>query len=310
LRVAFLFPGQGSDVARVGEELAEGVPAVERLLTEALKRLEMDRGVLWARGGRALERTAVLQPVLTALTLGVHQALAAGNCEPDLVAGHSLGEIAAWAAVGGLTPPEAIDLAFHRGRVMEEAARSHAGGMAALRVRSEEELDTALARGRQHGQVELAARNAPDEWVVAGDDEALRAIAALSPSTRLPVSGAWHGSRMIHAAEEWGAILERRGEAAAPRSPGGAARSSFLSNRTGAVVEDPSDIPRLLVESFTHPVRWTEVMQSLAEEGVTDLVTLGPGKILRGLARRNGLGACRFHATDSLSNLRRTMEHL
>jgi [acyl-carrier-protein] S-malonyltransferase len=300
--VAFLFPGQGSDLALAGRELAEALDSVRDLLGQATEWLGMEIEAPWDRGGRALERTAVLQPVLTAVTLGVHLALEEGGCAPTFVAGHSLGEVSAWAAAGGVSPSDAIRLAFHRGRIMERAARSAPGGMLAVRVRARDAVEEALTLGREQGWVDLAACNAPGEWVVSGDLNALRAIAAAYPATRLPVSGAWHGSGMASCAEEWALVLDS--VSPAPLGP------RFLSNRTGQVVGDHGAIPRLLGEALTNPVRWSDTMQTLVSEGVTDLVTVGPGKILRALARRNGLADRHFHSTHRPSDLQKTLERL
>jgi len=302
LSTAFLFPGQGADLGLVGKEMAEAFPLVRELVVTALEEIGVGWESLWARNGRALERTAILQPVLTAVTLGVDSTLREAGIAPGWVAGHSLGEISAWAAAGGISPRGAIRLAAKRGYLMEEAAREKPGGMLAVRIHSRQSLERALGLGRISGRLEFAAHNAPDEFVLVGEQKALDAVAAAFPSTRLPVAGPWHGSTMGKAAKEWETLVcsvETTQLTAA-----------FLSNRTGTVVDDHESIPGSLVEALTHPVCWAATMTTLSREGVNAFVTVGPGKTLRGLIRRNGLDACRVLSTDRPADLRRTMEEL
>lgn len=302
MRVAFLFPGQGTDLALVGEELTRSVPEVRAGVELAARAARRSPSDLWVRGGRLLERTEIFQPVLTGLSLGVHAALAAGGVRPAVVAGHSLGEIAAWAAAGGIAPEEAVWVAAERGRLMAERAAACPGGLLALLDTHAAAVEEALALGGAHGAVHLAATNAPGEWVVGGEEPALRAIAGAVPSARLPVAGPWHGPAMAPAVPAFREVLRvlRSRSLSVP----------FVSNLTGNVVEEAAQIPELLIQQLVRPVRWAETMCTLLRLGVTDLVTLGPGKTLRGLVRKNRLAGVQLHSTERPDHLARTLERL
>lgn len=277
MSVALLFPGQGSKGVLPTLSLAQATPAGPALLARAASAAGLEVAALSARGGRALEDTAVLQPTMVAISLALHGALPGAGRGLEAVAGHSLGEIAAWAASGGLSPEHAVDLAATRGRLMAREAAKDPGGMLALA--SEAELARALAIGKEHGGAGLAACNAPDEHVVAGSERALRAIAAAVPVRRLPVAGAWHGPGMAGAVEEFTRALQ-----ALPRYP---ARLPWISGEDGEALRDPDAISARLARQLTRPARFTRILATLWARGVRTFVTVGPGAVLRALVRRN-----------------------
>jgi [acyl-carrier-protein] S-malonyltransferase len=203
-RVAFVFPGQGARDVLGGVALALRTSGGERLLERALDAVSLDLPGLRAQAGRALERTSVLQPVLTAVCLAVHAVLRAAGVTPALVLGHSLGEVAAFAAAGAFSDEDAVALAAERGAAMEEAARAAPGGL--LAVASMEEAQRLLAAVPG---LELAAHNAPDEVVVCGSEAALAAAARHTSVRRVPVSGPWHSLAMVPAEVRFGSALAR-----------------------------------------------------------------------------------------------------
>ncbi len=300
MSVAFVFAGQGGELATVAPELAGAVPTVAALVGAVATELRLAPDQLWHGGGRLLERTDVYQPVLVAMELGIHAALADARVAPAAVAGHSLGEVAAWAAAGALTAEEAIHLAIDRGRIMAEAARAHPGGLLALRDPAR--VEAALAAAAPAGTAYLAAQNAPDEWLVGGDLAALRAIARLGPLVRVPVPGPWHGPLMAEAAERLRGSL-----AGLPTRP---LRTRLVSSVTGALVEGSDGLPDLLARQLAQPVRWVEALRTLVALGTDEVVTVGPGKVLRALLRRNGLEAVTVHGTDTPVLLARTIDRL
>ena len=261
----------------MGLDLAARSASAAALLDRAAEIAGIDVRRALERGGPALDRTSVLQPVIVAVLLGVAGELMRQGVSPALVAGHSLGEIAAWSATGAIAPEAAIAAAATRGRLMEREARLHPGGMLALTRIGQETLDQALACGRARGRLDLAARNAVDEWVVTGEESALRAVAARFPSTRLSSLGPWHSPALADAEDELRAALM-----AIPRIP---ARARFIANRTGRAVEDEADIPDLLAGQLTRPVAWLETLDFLAASDVTDIVVLGPVRPHAALAR-------------------------
>ncbi len=300
--VALLFPGQGAEEPRMGLALAAAFAGARELLELAAEETRADVPALLARGGRQLERTEVLQPVLVAVALGAMRALRAAGFAPDLVAGHSLGEVAAWSASGAVGEEDAVRLAAARGRLMAREAARRPGGMVALPDSPRDEVEAAVAAGRAHGAIEIAARNAPREWALSGDEPALAAVLRLFPARRLPVAGAWHSEAMRGA-------VEPLANAARPlaRRP---ARARLVSGATGAPVELEERVPDLLGEQLVGPVRWADVMQTLARGGASDFVVAGPARVLRGLARKNLGPGIRIHVVSGPDDMARTAEAL
>ena len=296
-----LFGGQGPDLARLGPELARAVSRIGSLLELAADLVELEPAELWARGGRALERTEVYQPVLVAIELGVHDALTSGGVRPYVLAGHSLGELSAWAAAGGLRAEDAVEIAAVRGRLMAERGSQHPGGLLALEGPDEGTLEHASAIGRQHGGIYVAAVNAAAEWVIGGSDEALRAVARLFPSKRLAVEGPWHGPPMEPVLESFCRLLSRY-----EFRP---LQTRLVSSGSGQLATG-SEMPSRVAEQLTHPVQWADALATLVELDVTDLVTVGPGRIMRGLAYRNDLRHVRMHSTDTPEMIDRSIEVL
>ena len=286
----------------MGLALAERFPRARALLDHASQMLDLDVVRLLTRGGRTLERTDVLQPVMTAVTLGAAEALRAAGCAPHLVAGHSLGEIAACAAAGALTPADAIRLARERGRVMAEAAMLTPGGLLALTRCDKVVVEAALERGRAHGMVVLGAHNAPDEWVLSGDESALRAVAETAPGTRLRVSGPWHSPAMEVAA----ACLRDR----ARDLPARAFDVPLVLGMNGDLAPEAAALSELVADSLLRPVAWTAVMATLRARGVHTVVTCGPGKVLASLCRRNLGSTLRTLGTETPDELARTVAEL
>lgn len=317
MKVAFLFPGQGAK----GVLAALGVTAESARGRELLDYAAAGSGVpvarLFERGGRELERTEVLQPVLTAIALFVGGELRAAGCTPLAVAGHSLGEIAAAAAAGWLAAKDAIAIAALRGALMAREAARSPGGLLALQSGAEEVVREALAVGRASGVIGLGAVNAPDEVVLTGDRAALRAVAVAFPSRRVPVAGAWHSEAMAGAVRELrdalrGALRARRW-AVAPGGP----TIALVCNRDGSLIAREEVLADCLATQIARPVQWTRVLRALEGLGVTDYVTVGPGAVLRGLLYKNlkGLGegegeTRRVHSAEDARDIARAIASL
>lgn len=277
VKTAILFGGQGERGlhAAVRHGLSTGAP----LLTRALRAAGCSAESLFRDGGRVLERSHVLQPVLIALALTEALRLQDRGCETHFAAGHSIGELAAWAFAGAMTPEDAVEIAALRGRAMGRAARTHRGGMLALTDVDDAGLEHLLEIGRMHGQVTVALYNAPREIVLSGSLPALAAIAALCRSRSLPVEGAWHSPLMEQAKNDFAAGLSALNDVWRIRP--------VVSGLDGACVADASGMRSRLVELLTHPCRWTSVLATLSSHGVERFVIAGPGRVLRYLVRRN-----------------------
>jgi [acyl-carrier-protein] S-malonyltransferase len=215
---------------------------------------------------------------MTAVLLGVIAALAERDVRPDVALGHSLGELAAWSALGGPSPAQTITLAAVRGRALGRVAEGFAGAMLGLPPLDDTALADALALGRAHGHVDLALHNAPGRWVLCGDRAALARIAERYGGSFVPTHGAWHSRRFTPARGEYEAAL--RELPAIPATP------TLICNTDGQLLGDRDPIP-LLLDQLDGPVRFAEAMATLAEQRPTDVLLIGPAKQLRALVREN-----------------------
>ena len=270
--LVLLAPGQGSqspglllpwlDLPGAREDLATWSIATDLDLLELGTRATAD----------TVRDTAVAQPLLVAVALLSARALLAGR-RPQLVCGHSVGELSALALAGVLTDTEAVRLAAGRGRVMAQAAAARPTGMAAL-------LGTDAAPVR--AGLELATVNVAGQVVVGGPLDALDALAADPPDRvrvrRLDVAGAFHTSAMASATDPFRALLSEL--------PRRTAWCGVVANADGAVVTDPGELLDRLVVQLTSPVRFDLCLRTIGEQQPGEVVELAPGGTLGPLVRR------------------------
>jgi [acyl-carrier-protein] S-malonyltransferase len=223
--------------------------------------------------------TRVAQPLIVAASLLSRHALALEEIpEPDVTAGHSVGELAAVAVAGVLTDEQALVLVRERGRAMADAAAARPTGMTAVVGGRPEEVTAALAR---HG-LTPANVNGGGQVVAAGTVEQLQALAADPPARArvipLQVAGAFHTEHMAPAVDH----VREAASSLAPADP----RLTLLSNADGAVVTSGAETLERLVTQVANPVRWDLCCEQMLALGVTGVVELCPGGVLTGLARR------------------------
>lgn len=256
----------------MGLELARAEPDAAALLALTSEVVGFDVPRALERGGRALEPTEVLQPLLTAVGLASARALARRGERPAFVAGHSLGELTAACFACELEPRDAIELAALRGRAMAEAARRAPGSMVAVRAA----VDEVRRAVDEIEEVSLAAVNAPDEVVVSGPHDAMDTVLRRfgARATKLRVQGPWHSEAMRSAADGFRAELERRLGDRGATTPIARAR-------------DGLGLVDTLAEGLVQTVRFTEVLARLEDEGVTRMVVAAPSRLVRSLIRRN-----------------------
>jgi [acyl-carrier-protein] S-malonyltransferase len=269
-RTALLFPGQGSQTADMRE-------TVERHRPDLLELAQREVGPDLFE--RAADGTRWAQPAIFCAALAGWESLREG-VEPDVMAGHSLGEITALVSAGALSDDDGLRLVAARGRLMQEAAEETGdGGMTAVRAR--EDSREAIAEVAAATNVAIANDNAPDQLVLSGALSALDdAEAQLKErgvrAKRLPVAGAFHSPLMEPAVEPFRALVNET-EVGEPRVP-----------VFSCVTAEPfDDIPGLLVRAITEPVRWLDVMRALDARGVTDFVETGPGQVLTNLVKKS-----------------------
>jgi [acyl-carrier-protein] S-malonyltransferase len=246
--------------------------------------------------------TATAQPLLVATALAVAGAIVSETARPSVVAGHSVGEYAAAALAGVLTPETALVLVRERGRLMADASQQSPTGMSALLGGDADEVRQALSR---HG-LTAANVNAAGQVVAAGSLEALTALAADPPTGArirpLSVAGAFHTAHM----EPARASLATLAHAAPTRDP----LVTIVSNADGAVVTSGSDLLERLVAQVAAPVRWDLCMQTFADLGVTAVVELAPAGTLTALVRRAlpGVETLAIKSPDDLAAARALVE--
>jgi [acyl-carrier-protein] S-malonyltransferase len=285
-RLAFVFPGQGSQTVGMLAELAAAHPIVRATFVEASDGAGVDLWALSQDGPEAeLNRTEYTQPALLAAGIAVWRAWwAMGGVQPSKLAGHSLGEYTALVAAGALSLHDAAGLVRERGRLMQDAVPAGIGAMAAV-LGADDELIAEVCEQVAHGDIVAPANyNSPGQTVIAGHAAAVdRALAKLAESgvrkaIKLPVSVPSHTALMQGAAEK---LAERMANIAwhAPTIP-------VVQNADVCSFDDVGAIRGALARQLHQPVQWNGCVQELRDRGVTHVFECGPGKVLTGLVKR------------------------
>ena len=281
MKIAFCFPGQGSQDVGMGQAIAAEYPEARTVFDEASEAVGFDVARLCFEGPiEELTETEKQQPALVATSIACLRAVRSVGIKPDYVIGHSVGEYSALAAAEALSDRDALALVGERGRATAEAAREKPGAMAAV-LGLEDSVVEELCAGIEN--VWPANYNCPGQIVVSGEnaavDEVLAAAAEAGArkTVKLRVSGAFH-SPLVESA---GARLRPALESVTFREPA----TAFMSTVT-ARIEDGSGLVDLLVQQLTGPVRFTQAVKGLIAEGVEMFVEIGPGQVLTGLLRR------------------------
>src|SRR5262245_19179563 len=284
-KVAFVFPGQGSQSVGMMQPFA-GSKAVGDVFAEAAEALKQDLWKLVAEGPpEELSSTVNTQPVMLTAGYAVYRAWRdAGGPEPAVAAGHSLGEYTALVAAGALSFRDALPLVRFRAQAMQEAVPLGEGAMAAILGLEDDAVRGACRDAAQGQVVEAVNFNAPSHVVIAGHKAAVERGAAAAKAlgakraVMLPVSAPFHSSLLKPAADRLAGRLDGI-QVSKPRIP-------VVNNVDVAMESEPSRIKAALARQACNPVRWVEVVQRIAAQGVAHVAECGPGKVLAGLTKR------------------------
>lgn len=285
-KIAFVFPGQGSQAVGMGQDVYEAVPAAREVFDTAEQVLGFPLKDLVFNGPEEeLKQTANTQPALLATSYALYRAFEASGVCPDYVAGHSLGEYSALVVAGVITLEDAVAIVRKRGQFMERAVPNGQGAMAAVLGSERDQLGALCDEiSRTIGSVEMANMNCPGQIVVSGTAEGVAAVAERGKEAGakrvklLEVSGPFHSLLMKPTAERLGEELRKIPfqDAVIPVVANVSARPEIGGER----------IRELLVEQVFFPVLWEDSVRYMIEQGVNTFVELGSGSVLAGLIKK------------------------
>ena len=308
-KIAFVFPGQGSQTVGMGKDLYEHFPEAREVFDAVDSALKGNlSSIIFSGPPEALKQTANAQPALLATSIALLTCMKDLGIRPDFVAGHSLGEYTACVAAGVLSLTDAARLVRKRGEYMEEAVPNGKGTMAALMGMDRDILEGITDAVSKEGYpVQMANLNCPGQIVISGTNMGIHRTIELAKekglkrAIPLEVSGPFHSSLMKKAADRFEKLLHNYSfhDAEIP----------IVSNVTGRIMKESSKIKQLLIQQLYSPVLWEDTVRFLITEGVDTFIEIGPGRVLSGLIRKIDRNVQTFAISDQES-LRKTISQI
>ena len=299
-KLAFIFPGQGSQAVGMGKDLAEKFPVARKTFEEADAALGSKLSELCFNGPEEkLKLTEITQPAILTVSVAAYRVLQEKGISPAMVAGHSLGEYSAHVAAGTLSFADAVRTVRNRGRYMQEAVPVGVGAMAAILGMSADNVATVCDEAAQGEVCQPANINSPEQIVISGNKDAVERAAELAKergakrAVMLQVSAPFHCALMGPAEERLAADLEKL-KFENPRVP-------VVTNIDGVAKDSAIASRDALIRQVTGAVQWVKCMQTLIAAGAAAFVEVGPGKVLCGLMRQIDRAQSCMNAEDEAS---------
>jgi len=302
-KLAFVFPGQGSQEVGMGKGLVKNFKEANELFDEAnvaLKAEKVDLKKLCLEGQEEeLTKTINAQPAVLTMSIILYKLLQKNNIDPDIVAGHSLGEYSALVAASSIEFKEAIKLVRKRGQYMQTATPLGTGSMAAIISFKKENIEELIKKVSNFGTIEIANYNSPYQIVVSGKSEVIKELLILGEEEEgvnvvpLKVSAPFHSSLMKKAKDNLTGYIESV-NIQDPKIP-------VICNVTADYVKTKEEIKDALIEQITHPIKWVDIIKRINSEGINYFVEVGPGNVLKKLIKQILPKAKVYNVCDSES---------
>jgi [acyl-carrier-protein] S-malonyltransferase len=284
MKKAYVFPGQGSQFPGMGKDLYDNNSQAKQLFENANDILGFRiTDTMFSGTEEELKQTRITQPSIFLHSVILASTLADFN--PNMVAGHSLGEFSALVANKALSFEDALKLVYKRAMAMQKACETNPGTMAAILNLDDKLVEDICAEITKSGPVVVAANyNCPGQLVISGSIEGINIAcerlkaAGAKRALVLPVGGAFHSPLMEPARVELEAAINTT-HFSSPVCP-------VYQNATASAVSDPSEIRKNLVAQLTAPVKWTQSVQRMVDDGAVQFIEVGPGKVLQGLVKK------------------------
>jgi len=287
-KIAFVFPGQGSQKVGMGKDLIENYPEAKILLNRANKALKKERvdiaKICFEGPEEELKNTVNAQPAILTISTILYKLLRKNKIEPSIVAGHSLGEYSAMVASSAIKFEDAVKLVRKRGEYMQSATPAGFGSMLAIIGLEKDEISKMCEKINDIGVVEISNHNSPTQIVVSGEIKALERLAVMAKekgarmAIPLKVSAPFHSSFMETAKENLARYLKKV-KVDNPKIP-------VSCNVSADYIQHKEEVRTALIKQMTHPVKWVDSITKMYSEGINCFIEVGPGKVLKGLIKQ------------------------